>query len=46
MKVYEGARSLDSGIVIVASKPLPPRRSEPISWALRNRWFEAVSLQR
>ena len=23
MKVYEGARSLDGGIVIVAGKPLP-----------------------
>ena len=28
MKVYEGARSLDGGIVIVAGKPLPPRRGE------------------
>ena len=31
MKVYEGARSLDGGIVIVDGKPLPPRHGEPTS---------------
>jgi hypothetical protein len=45
MKVYEGARSLDGGIVIVAGKPLPPRRGELTSRgnSPRNRWFESVS---
>ena len=48
MKVYEGARSLDGGIVIVAGKPLPPRRGELTCRgnSPRNRWFESVSLQR
>ena len=47
MKVYEGARSLDGGIVIVAGK-LPPRHGELTSRgnSPKNRWFESVSLQR
>jgi len=47
MKVYEGARSFDGGIVIVAGKPLPPRHGELTSHgnSPRNRWFESVSLQ-
>jgi len=48
MKFYEGARSLDGGIVIVAGKPMPPRHGELTSRgnSPRNRRFESVSLQR